>query len=602
VVTFDQALRAATPVVWVTPAIVAINVAVFVAMVVTGVSPISPTAEDLFKWGADYGPAVVLDGQWWRLATSAFVHIGALHIALNMYVFWGAGVLVERLYGNAAFLILYLFAALGGSLVSTLWSPLSVSAGASGAVFGVCGAILAYVRIAGREFPVEVVAGLRKGAVGFVVYNVLFGLMVPNISNSAHLGGLASGFVAGLLLARDLQAPRDAETQRTLRGLALLPILAALAWGAHHRISRLPALRSYGPAQDAAAAMEARDWARARNRLDEAIALDPGNGQHYLSRGYARGMVHDNTGAVSDYGEAIARDPKAASPLAMRCLALYGTDEYDRAAKDCDAALALDPSNAEASLGRAQILAAKGLDDEAIRAARQTTVLSPSWAPARLLLARLLIDKGDFVAADLEVAKASEAAPEDPWVATTRAHLLLRRGDFASARKESDRAVLLAPKEPWAYTVRADVFRAQGDFERALADEERAVELDPNNAAWHNGRAWTLLQLGRLADGMEAIERSLALNPASPQALGTHCWIRVSLGDRSGGKADCERAVALLPGDEIDRGMVDFLEGRYGQAAAEWQRGTTTHPADAAFLRTWIAKAESAGRAAARAR
>ena len=257
--TFAEVLAAATPVVWVTPTIVLVNVAVFILMVAAGVSPLSPTTADLFKWGADFGPATVLDGQWWRLLSAAFIHVGLLHIALNMYVFWGAGTLAERLYGNVAYLVLYLVAALGGSLVSTLFAPLAVSAGASGAIFGVYGAILAFAWSARGRLPPSLVTSLQKGVTGFIVYNLAFGLTVPNISNSAHLGGLATGFVGGWLLARDLAAPRGAEATRYLRLAGLLPVLAALAWGAHHRVSALPSARSSRLAEDAAAAVAVKD-------------------------------------------------------------------------------------------------------------------------------------------------------------------------------------------------------------------------------------------------------------------------------------------------------------------------------------------------------
>src|SRR5262245_32702024 len=83
--TFGDLLNAMTPVVGVTPAVVAVNVVVWLVMVATGVSPLAPTGEDLYRWGADFGPATVLEGQWWRLLTSAFVHVGLIHLALNMY-------------------------------------------------------------------------------------------------------------------------------------------------------------------------------------------------------------------------------------------------------------------------------------------------------------------------------------------------------------------------------------------------------------------------------------------------------------------------------------------------------------------------------------
>jgi membrane associated rhomboid family serine protease len=88
----------ATPRVFVTPAIIIINLTIFAAMLVFGVSPIDPNIEQLLKWGADYGP-VTLNGQWWRLLSCAFVHIGALHLALNMWCLWNLGRLAERMFG-----------------------------------------------------------------------------------------------------------------------------------------------------------------------------------------------------------------------------------------------------------------------------------------------------------------------------------------------------------------------------------------------------------------------------------------------------------------------------------------------------------------------
>jgi membrane associated rhomboid family serine protease/predicted Zn-dependent protease len=595
-----------TPI-WVTPAIVVLNVVVFVAMLATGVSPISPTAGDLFKWGANFGPATFLGGEWWRLLTCAFVHVGVLHLVFNMYALWAAGAWAERVFGSVAFLGLYLVAAVGGSLVSTLWSPEVVSAGASGAIFGVYGAILAFVQVQGGHLPEGAAEHLRRSSLGFVAYNLLFGLTAPNISNSAHVGGLATGFLAGWLLTRDLQVRAAGETTHYLRLAGVLPLLAALAWGTHARISGLPTVRARRLAQEAVTAMNEKDLPKARRQLDEAIGIDPRNGWLFLYRGQVRETAGDREGAISDYGEAISRDPKAAVPLAMRCMALCRKGDYDHATKDCDAALALDASNREAWHGRAHILSAKGLREEAAKAAGRFTQLAPDHAYGCVLLAELLIEKGDLAAAEREIRKASDSAPEEPSVVWARTNLMLRRADYTNAQKELDHLILLRPKDAWVYSARARVFRAQGNLRQALADADRAVELDPNNGDWHNGRAWTLLQFGRLRDGLAAIERSLALKPNSPHALGTRCWLRVSLGDRTGGKADCERAVTLWPaadvaGPEVDRGMLAFLEGRYADAATAWRRGSAKEPSEAAFLDTWIAKAEFAGRRASKVR
>src|SRR5262249_10594232 len=155
----------------------------------------------------NFGPATMLGHEYWRLLTCAFVHVGLLHLAFNMYAFLGAGQWMERVYGSRLFLALYLVAALGGSVVSTLWAPEVVSAGASGAIFGVYGGLLAFTQVARVHLPDGAVDGLRRSALGFVGYNIFYGLVQPNISNSAHLGGLAAGFAAGWLLAPPFRLP-----------------------------------------------------------------------------------------------------------------------------------------------------------------------------------------------------------------------------------------------------------------------------------------------------------------------------------------------------------------------------------------------------------
>jgi membrane associated rhomboid family serine protease/tetratricopeptide (TPR) repeat protein len=583
------------PALWVTPTIVAANILVFVAMIATGVSPFSPSPGDLFKWGANFGPATLLGHEYWRLLTCAFVHVGLLHLAFNMYAFLGAGQWMERVYGSRLYLALYLVAALGGSVVSTLWAPEVVSAGASGAIFGVYGGLLAFTQVARVHLADGAVDGLQRSALGFVGYNLFYGLVQPNISNSAHLGGLAAGFAAGWLLAPDFRLPAEERPSRAWRLAAIVPVVLALAYAGQYRIARLPSVRSRALTDEAQTALRASDWGLARRRLDEAIAADPQNAWAYFARAYARSMSKDTEGALADSSEAIARNPKLPEPFALRCGLLFQKQDLARAAQECDAAIALDPANAPSWHVRVEILRSQGKKAQALEAATRLAQLSPQSAHPHVVIAGLLIDKGDLDAADAEVHEAARLEPDGRGVDYVRRHLLLRRGDFAAAEKSADRAVALAPTDPTAYSQRAQVYRAEGDLRRALADETRAVELDPNNGSWHNGRAWALLQAGRLQDALAAANRSLALEPDSPYGLGTRCWIRVSLGDR-GGEADCRRSVALRPEGEVDQGMLDYLGGRYHQAASRWHRGSSEDPADAAYLATWIAKAEAGAR------
>jgi rhomboid protease GluP len=182
----------------VTVILIALNVLVFLAMVFNGVSAVDPPAESVLKWGADYGP-LTLHGQWWRMIVSTFLHFGFIHLLFNMYVLFSIGLFIESLAGRVPFVVLYLVCGLGGSAASLAWHPSVVSAGASGAIFGLYGALLGFLARHRDSIPAASLASLRKGAVTFIGYNLLYGLR-PGVDMSAHLGGLATGFLIGLFL------------------------------------------------------------------------------------------------------------------------------------------------------------------------------------------------------------------------------------------------------------------------------------------------------------------------------------------------------------------------------------------------------------------
>lgn len=178
----------------------AVNVAVFAAMVVAGVSPLEPSVADLIAWGALFGP-LTIDDQWFRLLTSMFLHVGAIHLVLNMIGLASLGPVVEAGLGSVRFLVVYLLCGLGGASASLLVDPARVSAGASGAIFGLAGLLLViHLRLpaSDRRSDWDIEA---KGLGSFVFGNLLFGLVHPNIDNAAHVGGLLIGGLLGFLLA-----------------------------------------------------------------------------------------------------------------------------------------------------------------------------------------------------------------------------------------------------------------------------------------------------------------------------------------------------------------------------------------------------------------
>jgi rhomboid protease GluP len=219
----------------VTPVLVALNCLVFVAAALAGAGVLEPNAVVLIHWGTNFGP-LTLNGEWWRLFTSMFLHFGAFHLLLNMWALWNLGRITERLFGSAHFLLLYVFAGLCGSIASLLWHPGINSAGASGAIFGVLGGQLAFVLNPQTRVPGSISKSIATSAAVFVAYNLVNGFGHTGIDNGAHLGGLLGGFAIGWVLARPLHMEtREGSVQHlALTCLGAIVVLVALSWPLEH--------------------------------------------------------------------------------------------------------------------------------------------------------------------------------------------------------------------------------------------------------------------------------------------------------------------------------------------------------------------------------
>jgi len=183
-------------------------VAVYVAMVASGVSATDPSIRDLLKWGADAGP-LTLHGQLWRALTSNYVHGGIIHIGIDMWALWNLGSLAERIFDRWTYFLTYTACGLAGSMASLWWRPMSVSVGASGAIFGIMGALIAALYLGRLPVPPAALRSTLKTLLGFAALNLVLGSLVPGIDNSAHVGGFLSGLAIGAALAKHLMAPPE---------------------------------------------------------------------------------------------------------------------------------------------------------------------------------------------------------------------------------------------------------------------------------------------------------------------------------------------------------------------------------------------------------
>jgi membrane associated rhomboid family serine protease len=204
---FAAALTTLTPKPYATPALIGINVLMFIIATVLGGGLIKVHPDVMIGLGTDYTP-LTLGGQWWRLLTSVFLHFGLLHVAFNMLALYVNGLMAERIFGSVRYLVIYLVAGLAGSIASLLWHPVVNGAGASGAIFGILGALLAFFVKREGGVPASVIKAQRNSAMIFIAYNLLNGAR-QGIDNAAHIGGLSAGFVMGFLLSRPLSPDRN---------------------------------------------------------------------------------------------------------------------------------------------------------------------------------------------------------------------------------------------------------------------------------------------------------------------------------------------------------------------------------------------------------
>ena len=206
---------------FITPILVDLNLLIFVIMGLTGVDLIHPTSVDLIKWGANVR-YYTLEGQWWRPVTNCFVHMGIPHVVFNMYALIFVGLLLEPYLGKVRFAVAYLLTGIVGSLTSLYIHDLTVSVGASGAIFGMYGVFIAMLTTNAVDKKLRGPLLISIGI--FVAYNLVYG-MEGGIDNAAHAGGLVSGILIGYLFYPGVKHPQKTSYLYGGLGLAALFVL-----------------------------------------------------------------------------------------------------------------------------------------------------------------------------------------------------------------------------------------------------------------------------------------------------------------------------------------------------------------------------------------
>lgn len=197
----------------ITYGIIIINVILFISMYIFGKG--SNHIPTLSAFGANVTD-LTKAGEYWRLITSAFLHAGIIHLAVNMYSLYVIGPQIESFFGKTKYLIIYLGSALFGSLLSTVFNT-GISVGASGAIFGLMGSLLYF----GYHYRVYLDGVLKSQVIPLIILNLLFGFMVSGIDNAAHIGGL----IGGLLISKAVGVKYKSTKSEQINGIVMTAIL-----------------------------------------------------------------------------------------------------------------------------------------------------------------------------------------------------------------------------------------------------------------------------------------------------------------------------------------------------------------------------------------
>lgn len=406
-----------------------------------------PDADVLRAWGANYGPLTLNGGQWWRVFTSGFVHMGILHVGLNMWVLHDVGLAVEELYGPSKFFAIYLLSMVGGCLCSLFINPVSPGVGASGAVLGSFGALLAFWWIHKNLFPPEFTKQRSQVVVFLLACTLLSGFFTPGLDNAAHIGGLFFGFVAGYLLMPRSMNVYTWSVKDALAVLGLCVLFLAAGWLDHRFLYQ-------------------------RNNNVVALNLSK-QGSELLKQ-------HKYEEALKKFNELVQRMPEMPSPYGSRAEALMSMNRFDDAIKDSNRCIMLAPHDPSGYFLRALIYHKMGQDqkslpdlDSAVRygAAKPDPYNNRAWT--YLIL-------GKYQAALDDANKAIKLDPMMSAAYDTRGLAYYFLGNRDDAMADFDMAIKLNLKDGAAYYHRYLITHSQDDL-------KKSEELKYEPEEWEKG-------------------------------------------------------------------------------------------------------------------
>ena len=409
-------------------------------MLVGKVPLFHPTSAQLLPWGANFGP-LTLGGQPWRLVTSVFLHIGIVHLLLNMWCLWNLGELAEGLWKRTTLLAIFLLSGIAGAMFSLWWHPFVTVAGASGAIFGVAGALISYFLSGHHPYSGRAAKVALVSLIVFAIYNLVFGFLTPGIDNASHVGGFVVGLVLGLVLARS-------RRQGHLLAAAAVVIVAVFV-------------------------IQVRAMSYVVHLQRGRVALELGQPDK----------------AIAELGLVIRQKPSLAEAQLLIGESYLATAHFAQAEAAFRRGLELKPGNSQLMYRLGMSMLMQGRSAEALNLFQEQARREPRNPEPLIGTGIAAARQGDLV---LAVGALRRAVQIDPWSIEANYNLgviALRAGLVDEALAAFARAAQLRPNDPATITKLGDAYKAKGMYAQAEAAYERARKLSPRSQDGPNPRA-----------------------------------------------------------------------------------------------------------------
>ena len=405
-------------------------IAVYLAMAIANGSPMEMSGKIMLHFGANYGPDT-LSGQWWRLLTYMFLHAGIWHILFNMWCLWDLGRLCESLYGRWSYAAIYFITGIAGGLASIGWNPGVLSVGASGAIFGLAGALIASFYLGEFSLPSFAIRGTLRSLVIFAVFNIVIGQFFGGVDNACHIGGLVSGLILGALVAR--LAPQADNPVRRVSVVATVAVLVLLA-GLGVRQWRGGPMKLFRQYQDL------QERGDTIGRFQMIVRLKPNSVPAHFGLAAAYFEKQQFPQAEAEYKKVLELQPSYTPAKFQLGLTYLNERRYPEARAAFNDMVAQEDTKAQGHYGLGLVLEDEGQYQAAVDEFQAALRAQPSMSDVNQELGNCYLKLGRFDDAIAALLKAKEANADSPELESALADAYQGKGMIKEAQSARDRA------------------------------------------------------------------------------------------------------------------------------------------------------------------